>query len=175
MLRSLDAILGFEAHGTHGRLGVVRDIRFDSRSWVIEHFLLVSTGFLSSDLLLGVDSVLRIDTHAKRIFFGFAMDDADARPPATEEESQRLHSGAPHLLRTHELCGYLISGQGSQTGHIDDYIFDDQNWSIRYLVIESGAWGQPTWLVAPPADVRLDWRARRGTIGGHRLVHRRLA
>lgn len=39
-----------------------------------------------------------------------------------------------------ELRGYSIRATDGDIGSVHDFYFDDQGWSIRYLVVESGNW-----------------------------------
>jgi uncharacterized protein YrrD len=45
-----------------------------------------------------------------------------------------------HLRSTGEVSGYHIQGSDGEIGHVDDFILDDANWSIRYLVIDTRNW-----------------------------------
>jgi hypothetical protein len=45
-----------------------------------------------------------------------------------------------HLRSTHAITGYQIETTDGQSGHLRDFIIDDQNWHINYLVIELHSW-----------------------------------
>ncbi len=53
------------------------------------------------------------------------------------------------------LMGKTIHGQEGEIGFVDDLYFDDQTWSVRYLVVDTGKWlpGRKV-LVAPEAIVK---------------------
>jgi hypothetical protein len=42
-----------------------------------------------------------------------------------------------HLRSSHEVCGYRIAATDGAVGHVEDFIFDDQDWTIRYIVVDT--------------------------------------
>lgn len=44
------------------------------------------------------------------------------------------------LRKTKELRGYRLGARDSELGHLKDFFFDDQAWTIRYLVADTGDW-----------------------------------
>jgi hypothetical protein len=44
------------------------------------------------------------------------------------------------LESTHKLIGFSLSAEDGEIGTVKDFYFDDQNWNIRYLVVETGNW-----------------------------------
>ena len=38
------------------------------------------------------------------------------------------------------LKGYAIEATDGEIGAIDDFLFDDRNWLVRWLVVETGSW-----------------------------------
>lgn len=39
-----------------------------------------------------------------------------------------------------ELVGYTVRGQDGEIGAVQTFYFDDQDWVVRYLVVETGDW-----------------------------------
>ena len=39
-----------------------------------------------------------------------------------------------------QLYGDKLGSSDSEIGHVKDFYFDDQNWAIRYLVVDTGSW-----------------------------------
>jgi len=64
----------------------------------------------------------------------------------------------PHLRSTHEVIGYNIHAKDGEIGHVADFIIDDENWAIRYLVIDTKNWwpGKKV-LVSPLWIDRVSW------------------
>ena len=56
------------------------------------------------------------------------------------------------------LVGYAMGATDGEIGKVKDFFFDDQSWTIRYLVIETGNWlkGRKV-LISPQALLAPDW------------------
>jgi len=39
-----------------------------------------------------------------------------------------------------QLFGTKLGASDGEIGHVKDFYFDDQNWAVRYLVVETGSW-----------------------------------
>lgn len=44
------------------------------------------------------------------------------------------------ILNTTSLIGKKLAATDGEIGHIKDFFFDDNNWTIRYLVVNTGSW-----------------------------------
>ncbi|MDY7108425.1 MAG: PRC-barrel domain-containing protein [Planctomycetota bacterium] len=60
-----------------------------------------------------------------------------------------------------EIRGYAIEAVDGRIGDAHDFLFDDQVWTVRYVVVDTGRWlpGRRV-LVSPMAVARPDWKAR---------------
>jgi uncharacterized protein YrrD len=59
------------------------------------------------------------------------------------------------------LHGFSIHGTDGDVGKIDEVLFDDAHWTVRYLVVETGTWlSHRKVLLSPLAFGRLDWDAQ---------------
>lgn len=47
--------------------------------------------------------------------------------------------GDPHLRSMREVIGYGIDANDGEIGDVDDFIVDDEEWEVRYLVVDTGA------------------------------------
>ena len=66
------------------------------------------------------------------------------------------------MLRSiNDLHGLVAEGIDGSIGQINDLYFDDQAWTIRFLVVETGAWleGRKV-LISPVATGEPDWDRR---------------
>ena len=63
-----------------------------------------------------------------------------------------------HLRSTYEVTGYHLQALDGEIGHIEDFIIDDETWTIRYLIINTGNWwpGKKV-LVSPQWIERVSW------------------
>jgi uncharacterized protein YrrD len=44
------------------------------------------------------------------------------------------------LRKAHDIYGLRLLAQDGALGHVDDILFDDRNWMVRYLVATTGVW-----------------------------------
>ena len=44
------------------------------------------------------------------------------------------------MHRTKSLKGYTLHGRDGEVGIVDEFFFDDNHWTIRYLVADTGSW-----------------------------------
>lgn len=75
---------------------------------------------------------------------------APKRPEETDDD--------PHLRSVKAVTGYHVNGRDGEIGHIEDFIVDDETWTIRYLVVDTSNWwfGKKV-LVAPHWAHRISW------------------
>jgi sporulation protein YlmC with PRC-barrel domain len=66
------------------------------------------------------------------------------------------------LRNVKDLRGYAIRATDGTIGRVDDFYFDDEDWRIRYLVVDTGSWlsGRKV-LISPNAVGKAGWMARR--------------
>ena len=68
-------------------------------------------------------------------------------------------TGGRHIFRNvKDLRGYAIRATDGVIGKVEDLYFDDEDWAIRYLVVETGSWasGRKV-LISPIAIGHPDW------------------
>lgn len=65
------------------------------------------------------------------------------------------------LRKANDLQGFTLVGQDDEIGTLHDFYFDDQDWTVRYIVVNTGVWlfGRKV-LIAPEAIMDLDWTSR---------------
>lgn len=61
------------------------------------------------------------------------------------------------IQRIKELYGYIVRAKDGDIGSVEDFYFDDQDWSVRYLILDTGEWldGRKV-LLSPVALSSLD-------------------
>lgn len=64
-----------------------------------------------------------------------------------------------HLQSTARVHGYSIHASDGKIGHVVDFIFDDETWTIRYLVVDTRNWwpGGKSVLMATAWIADIDW------------------
>jgi uncharacterized protein YrrD len=66
-----------------------------------------------------------------------------------------------HLRSMKALQGYDIHATDGDIGHLEDFLVEDVDWSIRYLVVNTNSWWLGHKVVASPRIVEtIDWGRR---------------
>lgn len=65
------------------------------------------------------------------------------------------------LRSAKNLRGYTLQATDGKIGSVDDFLFDDEQWTIRYLVANTGGWltGRLV-LISPSVLGQADWAAQ---------------
>jgi uncharacterized protein YrrD len=64
------------------------------------------------------------------------------------------------LRSAKELKGFTVRGTDGDVGEVDDFYFDDEKWTIRYIVVHTGGWLGRRVLISPVSFRGTDWRSR---------------
>lgn len=64
----------------------------------------------------------------------------------------------PNLRSTKDVTNYNIQATDDEIGHVDDFIIDEEAWTIRYIVVDTKNWlpGKKV-LVSPEWIDRISW------------------
>ena len=70
------------------------------------------------------------------------------------------------LRRLQKMVGFQVQGIDGVVGKARDFYFDDQQWVMRYFVVETGPWLTSRWvLIAPACMGAPDWEEKRLSVG----------
>ena len=84
--------------------------------------------------------------------------DAAMRTAATEAEAAGAEPPT-HLRSSQEVAGYRLEALDGPIGHVRDFLLDD-DWCVRYLVVDAGHWWSGRQVVFAPGWVeRVSWGA----------------
>jgi sporulation protein YlmC with PRC-barrel domain len=85
-------------------------------------------------------------------YFGLGLTDV------AHGKGARLHGADPHLRSVDEVMGYHVHAVDGEIGHIENFMIDDADWSIHYLVVDTRNWrpGKRV-LISPLAVKSIDW------------------
>ncbi|MEI9981743.1 MAG: PRC-barrel domain-containing protein [Aliidongia sp.] len=66
--------------------------------------------------------------------------------------------GDPHLRSIAAVTGYHIHATDGDIGHIENFLLEDRDWSIRYLTVDTKNWwpGEKV-LISPHSVQEIDW------------------
>ncbi len=87
---------------------------------------------------------------------------APAPPPQPiTEPAETEAKGDPNLRSCREVKGYHLHATEGEIGHVDDFIVDDEGWSVRYLVVDTRNWlpGKDV-LISPQWVGQISWEQR---------------
>jgi hypothetical protein len=75
-----------------------------------------------------------------------------------EKNAVRIEESEPGLQSTKEVIGYDIQATDGEIGDVEDFIVDDETWTIRYIVVDTQKWlpGKKV-LVFPIFIEQMDW------------------
>lgn len=82
------------------------------------------------------------------------------------EDATQLKVEDRHLRSTEAIKGYSIQARDKKIGHIDDFIFNTDNWTIPYIVIDTNNWlpGGRKILISRQNIESINWEARTVTV-----------
>jgi sporulation protein YlmC with PRC-barrel domain len=67
----------------------------------------------------------------------------------------------PHLRSIEAVTGYHIHASDGEIGHVEDFLLDDGNWSVRFLIVDTTNWWAGTKVLISPQSVReINWSNR---------------
>lgn len=90
-------------------------------------------------------------------------------PPSPLQSNPRDHAKkradrtteGPQLRSVHEVDGYPIHASDGEIGRVADFLIEDGDWSIHYLVVSTtGWWPGKAVLVSPRSVLKIDWQGR---------------
>lgn len=77
-------------------------------------------------------------------------------PVGFEQEKQAsvkvAHKPESNLRSTKEVIGYSLHASDGALGHIDDFILNEDDWIIRYIIVDTSNWIAGKKVIIPP-----DW------------------
>jgi len=74
---------------------------------------------------------------------------ASVRTPQTRLAASSAANFSTYVstVPTDELRGYHIQGSDEAIGHVEDFVVDDESWTVRYL---HGYYGAPAYWASDP-------------------------
>ncbi len=89
------------------------------------------------------------------------VDNREQTEPREQPESDKDR----HLRSCKEVKGYAIHASDATLGHLEDFLFDEEDWSIQMLVIDPrNWWPSKDVLVAPQRILSVNWEDKSVTL-----------
>jgi sporulation protein YlmC with PRC-barrel domain len=64
----------------------------------------------------------------------------------------------PHLRSIEAVTGYHIHASDGEIGHVEDFLLEEEDWSIRYLVVDTKNWWPGKKILISPRSAReINW------------------
>jgi uncharacterized protein YrrD len=90
----------------------------------------------------------------------FAFDPMTVPVPLPPIEAS-VRKGDPNLRSAREVKGYHIEALDGPIGHVSDFIFDDETWEIRFMIVDAGSWLHERLVLLKPDWVEgISWDER---------------
>jgi sporulation protein YlmC with PRC-barrel domain len=97
-------------------------------------------------------------------YSGGAMAGAPALEVRQREEAiadAHRRDDDPHLRSIEAVTGYHIHATDGEIGHVEDFLMQDTDWSIHYLVVDTKNWWPAKKVLISPRSAReIDWSNR---------------
>jgi uncharacterized protein YrrD len=79
-----------------------------------------------------------------------------------EREARQENGADAHLRSAREVIGYHVEAQDGPIGHIEDLLFDEDSWAIRYVVMNTRNWlpGKHV-VISPQRFTEPSWSERK--------------
>jgi hypothetical protein len=75
-------------------------------------------------------------------------------------EARRDHDD-PHLRSIEAVTGYHLHARDGEVGHVEDFLIDDSNWGVHYMVVDTKNWWPGKRVLISPRSVQgFDWKSR---------------
>ena len=88
-------------------------------------------------------------------------DSSAARAMPTASSAPAIEADS-HIRSCADVRGYHIEALDGEIGHVEEFLADDESWTIRYLIVDTSNWiGGRTVLVSPGWARSVDWGRRR--------------
>lgn len=81
-----------------------------------------------------------------------------AQGAGSDTRERDRESGDPHLGSVSSVRGYHVHATDGSIGHVEDFLLDDESWTIRYLILDTRNWWPGARVLVSPFAVKaIDW------------------
>ena len=163
--------------------GRIKDVYFNDRTWTITHLLLRigANRVAQQEVLAGSDQVARICAQEGAVHFRLNSGSFTELPPSSSmlpvcKQYAALALGSrgarligdqfkslnPNVRTAKAVIGYSIQANGQCCGRLEDLIFDEKSFEIRYLAIGQLVAGKKLrFHIVPQSVERFTWATQR--------------
>lgn len=169
MLRSMKELGDFGIKANDGEIGSVEEVFFDDRHWKVRYLVVKPQKWLSGRKVLISPGALGTPDWKKRVIPANLTKaqiekspDVELHKPASRQEEEKLikyykwefYWSDPdfYLQSSKDLMGYKIEASDGKIGIVTDFVLDDADWRIRYLLVDINEW-----LPGKKVLIAMDW------------------
>src|ERR1039458_5126231 len=146
MLQNFDDMLNSAVHVKEGMSGHLEDILFDVEKWVARYAVIrIGTVLTHKIALIPMSAVARMDWEKHVINLHFTREQVEECPSIDRFNLPSLRA----------ICDYHVEAKDSRFGLVDDFLIDDTNWTIKYVLLEINNWWPSRPVLISPESVRL--------------------
>lgn len=130
----LNQFLGYNVKAPDGFIGKIRDFYFHERSWQVRYIMLDTGDWLDKDITISPFALLEANVATQVFPVRTTRQKIELR-----ERGNNVDVIGDHLdgfRSTQSTIGSALKSPEAMLGKVFDYIIEDTNWEIRYLVIE---------------------------------------
>jgi uncharacterized protein YrrD len=96
-------------------------------------------------------------------YLGWPMGAESSR--TSQQHEELLHANRededPHLRSIEAVTGYHIHATDGEIGHVEDFLIEEADWSIHYLVVDTRNWWPGKKVIVSPRSARdINWSDR---------------
>ncbi len=182
MLHSVDQLKNYDIQGTDGAVGKIRGFYFDDLNWEIHYMVVDLNQWLSGRKVLVSPAVVGTpESDESKLPVALSKDAID-NSPAIEDDSplarsrddelntyygwrtisnvesdtdwdQEFEGGEGDLRSTYEVKDFYVESEDGDIGHVEDFIIDDHDWTIKYIVLHTKNWWPAKKVLIPVESV----------------------
>jgi sporulation protein YlmC with PRC-barrel domain len=174
VLRSVKEMQEYVAAAVDGEIGEVEEFYLDDRYWTVRYLVVrMDDGEAYRRVLIAPAALGQPDREGQVLQVALSVEQASQRPdidsdrPVSRQESSASvpseepgRPGDPHLRSSKEVIGYHIQARDGEIGHVEDFVVNDETWTIHFVVVNTRNWwpGRKV-LMAPMWIKQVDWAA----------------
>jgi sporulation protein YlmC with PRC-barrel domain len=159
MLHRGNKLKGAQVQGVDGDLGTVERVFFDDERWKVSHLVVHTAAPLDDRSVLVPPSAIQPPWTVATLPAALSREEVNGQPQVDPDQKPTdLNGDCDHVRSTDDLKGFHIQATDGEIGHVDDFLIDENNWGIRYLVVDTSNWIGGKWVaISPSVLCDIDW------------------